>query len=211
MIRRHKGCILSLILILTIFFGYIVLIQGWFDRIAITPHRTALLQTLNAASQEEPPNVVFIIDSLREPDWYVAAVAAEYIRLLHQSQKLTDSQEDLAIQALLEALGSKGHWWRFGWDREEAQFERFRGSAIAAVAGFGAESVDDVLASSYDGNSSQREAACWIVLEMAKDETVSIENLEQVLKHLDDLAEADRDLAVREVCSYVQLEVRAEQ
>jgi HEAT repeat protein len=163
------------------------------------------------ASQEEPPDVMSIIDALYEPDWHVAAVAAEHIRLLHQSQKLTDSQEALAIEALLEALGSKGHWWRFGWDREEAQFERFRGSAIAAVAGFGTESVDDVLAASYDGNSSQREAVCWIVLEMVKDETANIENLEQILKRLEDLAEADRDLAVRDICSYVQLEVRAEQ
>jgi hypothetical protein len=201
---------LLLILVSTLFFGYIVLIQGWFDRIVLSPHRPALLQELNAASQEEPPDVMSIIDALYEPDWHIAAIAAEHIRLLHQSQKLTDSQEDLAIEALLEALGSNGHWWRFGWDREEAQFERFRGSAIVAVAGFGAESVDDVLAASYNGNPFQREAACWIFLEMVKDETASIENLEQIHQRLDDLAEADRNFIVRKACGYVQLQVRDE-
>lgn len=205
MIRKRGTCWLFISLVLCVLLGYTGMATGLLDRILVTRRRSALLQQVDAARDERPPDLEFLTQALSDPDWFVAAVAAEHIRLLQQSQQLTEDQEVMAIQSLLEALSSGGHWWRFGWDRDEAQFEQFRGAAITTVSTFGPKALDGLLTATNSESPYQRKATCWIVLDMVSSGTVRKERLveRRILDRVYALAQNDRDADVRQVCSYV--------
>jgi hypothetical protein len=101
---------------------------------------------------------------LSGPDWLVAALAADRIGQLHKTGRLEHEQEGVVLQSLFEVLASSGHWWRFGWDRDEPEFDQFRGAAIEAAAEFGSQVYPRLRVAVSSESSFQREAACSIVL-----------------------------------------------
>ncbi|MCJ7738086.1 MAG: hypothetical protein MUQ10_12375, partial [Anaerolineae bacterium] len=94
---------------------------------------------------------------------------------------------------------------RFGWDRDEPHYQQFRGAAITAVSVFGSSAFDTLLAATYSGSSSEREATCWIVYEMAESGIVAGKELADrgILDRIETLATEDRDVNVSYVCNRV--------
>ena len=111
-------------------------------------------------------------------------------------------QVDFALDSLFQALAAGGHWWRFGWDREESEFQRFRGAAIEATAKFGSAALPMLWRAVRSHSPFEREAACWIVVSMVKDGSIDHAHLFEagVLDGVRDLAKNDSDPAVRESC-----------
>ena len=75
------------------------------------------------ARTAEPPDVNFLISHVRSRDWRVAAAATEYVGQLREEDKLTPEQADAAVEKLWKALAAGGHWWRFGWDTDEGDYD----------------------------------------------------------------------------------------
>jgi hypothetical protein len=182
--------------------GYVFLSTGLADALLIARNRPHALNKIEAASNCEPPDIGSLATALDGPDWLVAAVAAERIGLLWQSDRLDSEQADLALDSLFQALAAGGHWWRFGWDREEPEFQQFRGAAIEATAKFGSAALPRLSRAVRGHSPFEREAACWIVLSMIKDSSVDQTSLFEagLLDGVRDLAKNDSEPTVRESC-----------
>jgi HEAT repeat protein len=194
-----------LALLVCILLGYAVLSTGLVDDIFVERNRTRMLNQVEVASSSDPPNVEFLTDALNGADWLVAAAAAERIGQLKQSDELESEQVDAAVQSLFEALASGGHWWRFGWDRDEPEFEQFRGAATEAASKFGLEALPTLLSATSSDSSFEREAACWITLSMLTSNTVDQTTLAEqgILERVEDLARDDPDERVKAACASV--------
>lgn len=123
--------------------------------------------------------------------------------LYQNSSKIESEQADIVIQSLLATLASGGHWWRFGWDRDEPEFEQFRGVAIEAVANFGLEALPSLTNALSNDSPYAREAACWITLDMLNaglmDKTTLAE--QNILEYIENLAQSDSDERVNAACT----------
>jgi hypothetical protein len=165
-----------------------------------------MLERVEAAASSAPPDIELLTNALDGGDWFVAAVAAERIGQLRQSNKLQSEQIDIAIESLFDALGSSGHWWRFGWDRDEAEFEQFRSAAIEAAAKFGPETLSELPVVLSSDSPFKREAACWIVFDLLRnnaiEETTFIKYV--VIDRVENLAENDPDNGVKAACMAAQ-------
>jgi len=202
---KHKIILLLVALVLCVSLSYVVTVTGLLDQVILDRRRGELLQQIALASGERPPDIVFLTQHMTDPDWFVAAAAAEEVGTLQSTQQLTPDQEITAMQSLLDALASSGHWWRFGWDRDEPHYQQFRGAAITAVSVFGSSAFDTLLAATYSGSSSEREATCWIVYEMAESGIVAGKELADrgILDRIETLATEDRDANVSYACNRV--------
>jgi hypothetical protein len=199
---KHK---IILLLVLCVSLSYVVTVTGLLDLAILDRRRGELLQQIALASGERPPDIVFLTQHMTDPDWFVAAATAEEVGALQSTQQLTPDQEIAALQSLLDALASSGHWWRFGWDRDEPHYQQFRGAAITAVSVFGSSALDTLLAATYSESSSEREATCWIAYEMAESGIVGAKELadRDILDRIENLATEDRDVNVSYVCNRV--------
>jgi hypothetical protein len=192
---------------------YAVLSTGLVDDAFAARNRSGVLNRIEVASNSDPPDVEFLIDALSKADWFVAAVAAERMGQLGQSDKLESEQVDVAVQSLFEALASAGHWWRFGWDRDEPEFEQFRSAAIEAASKFGPEAIPMLLSATSSDSPFEREAACWTTLSMLKSGSVDRTALAKqgVLERIHSLAQDDLDERVQAACTSAQGAIRDSQ
>jgi hypothetical protein len=186
--------------------SYLALSIGFADAIFVARNRPGMLNRIETASGSDPPDIELLTSVIGGPDWLVAAVAAERIGQLYESDKLTPGQADIAMQGLFKGLASGGHWWRFGWDRDEPEFEQFRGAAIEAVAKFGPGALPMLLPAANSDSPFEREAACWIVLSMLKGKLVDQETfVEQgISERIEDLAQDDSSENVKAACISVR-------
>lgn len=203
--------LLTVSLLLCILVG-VCLSTGLVDAILIARDRPQRLSRVDSASNNNPPDIEFLIDALQGPDWYVAAVAAERIGQLWQSGSLENGQATIAVQALFSALASDGHWWRFGWDRDEPEFEQFRGAAIASAAKFGAKIYPRLLAATNSNSPFEREAACWITLGVLKSDPGTQVTLIEwgIRERIESLAQSDPCEGVRASCTAVLNEISSQ-
>jgi len=121
--RALRRLVLSSVLLICTLVSYLALSIGFADAIFIARSRPGMLNRIEAASSSDPPDIEFLTSAMGGSDWLVAAVAAERIGQLWQSDELEPGQADIAMQCLFKGLASGGHWWRFGWDRDEPEFE----------------------------------------------------------------------------------------
>jgi len=161
-----------------------------------------MLNRVEIASNSNPPNVKYLISALSGPDWFVAAVAAERLGQLQKTGQLKPEQASVVLQSLFKVLASSGHWWRFGWDRDEPEFEQFRSSAIEAIAKFGPQVYPKLRVAVNSENSFEREAACWIALSMLRKELANQEVLVEqgVYERIEYLAQNDTNKGVQAAC-----------
>ncbi len=195
------GCILL---------AYVFLSTGFVDDTLITPNRSDMLSQVELASSSNPPDIEFLVNALGAPDWFVAAAAAERLERLWQSGKMEKEQADVVIRSLLATLAAGGHWWRFGWDRDEPEFEQFRSVAIEAVSSFGLKALPSLTDALSGDSPYEREAACWITLDMLDaglvDETTLAE--QNILEYIGNLAQSDSDERVKAACTSARDAVR---
>jgi hypothetical protein len=185
--------------------AYACLSGGVVEFVLTSLCRNGMLDRVKVASEQTPTDMGALTDSLGGPDWYVAAVAAERIRELWLAGKLEPAQAESAVSSLLEAVASRGHWWRFGWDLEESDYERFRGAVIKAIAAFGSTAMPTLLQATVSRKPLAREVACWAALEMTGADPTSKTLIErQVLPRAEHLAQHDPDPGVRIACSSLQ-------
>ncbi len=210
MTKAHWMWLASSLLLLSflvcILLAYILLSAGFVDDTLIARNRSDMLSQVEAASSSDPPDVEFLINTLDEADWFVAAAAAQRLGQLWQSDKIESEQADVVIRSLLATLASGGHWWRFGWDRDEPEFEQFRSVAIEAVSKFGPEVLPALMNALSSDSLYEREAACWITLDMLNDGSVERKTLaeQNILEHIENLAQGDSGERVRAACTAVQ-------
>lgn len=169
-----------------------------------------MLSRVELASSSNPPDTEFLVNALEGPDWFVVAAAAERLGQLWQSDKMESEQADIVIRSLLATLASGGHWWRFGWDRDEPEFEQFRSVAIEAVSSFGLEALPSLPNALSSDSPYEREAACWITLDMLDAGFVERTTLaeQNILGHIGDLAQSDPDERVKAACTSARDAVR---
>lgn len=186
-------------------FAYILLSTGLVDEIFLARNRSELLLQVKAASHRTPPDIEFLIDALLGTDWLVSAVAAERLGRLWQSGEITSEHTDTIMLVLLHALASDGHWWRFGWDRDEPEFEQFRGEAIEAASSFGAEILPLLDNALRSDSPPEREAACWIIANLLDATSIDRTTLEKqdIVERIKNLAQRDRDDRVKAACASV--------
>jgi hypothetical protein len=199
-----RGLLLSIPgLLICLLSGYVALSTGLVDDIYLARVRPRMLGQVEMASNRNPPDVESLVSALGRPDWFVAAIAAERLGFLGQSGELEPEQVDTVLQSLFEALSSDGHWWRFGWDRDEPEFEQFRGAAIEAVAGFGPEAIPLLLVAIDSQSPLEREDACWIALDMLRSDLVDQAALADpdFVVHVAGLARSDSNEWVRAACT----------
>lgn len=194
-----------LALLACILLGYVILSTGLVDDTFVDRNRPDMLNQVDVASSSNPPDVKFLTDVLNGADWFVAAAAAERIGQLEQSGELRSEQMDVAVQSLFEALATGGHWWRFGWDREDPEFEQFRSAATEAASKFGLDALPTLLIATSSDSPFEREAACWITLNMLKGGSVDQTTLAEqgVLECIESLAWDDPDERVKAACASV--------
>jgi hypothetical protein len=118
----------------------------------------------------------------------------------------------VVLQSLFEVLASSGHWWRFGWDRDEPEFEQFYGAAIEAAAEFGSQVYPRLRVAVGSENSFEREAACWIVLSMLRQKSVDRGVLVEqgIYERIEYLARNDTNEGVQAACGDVYETVNSE-
>lgn len=197
------GLVLSALgFLISLLIGYVVLSTGLADYIYLEQARPRMLSQLETASHRNPPDIAPLVSALSGPDWFVAAVAAEQLGFLEQSGELESEQANAVLGPLFDALASGGHWWRFGWDRDEPEFEQFRGAAIEAVAKFGPDAIPLLLVATDSASPFEREAACWIALNMLRTGSVDQITLTEqgFLSRVAGLAESDSSERVRIAC-----------
>jgi hypothetical protein len=197
---RYRGLLRYLLPISFLVF-YVLLSTGLVDAF-LTRNRQHVLNEIEVASSSNPPDIASLCRILRGPDWFLAAVTAERIGILWQSDRLESEQADIALRSLFDALASNGHWWRFGWDREDPEFHQFRSAAIEATGKFGPTALPMLLRATSSPHPLEREAACWIVFTMIEDGWVDHTTLAEagILDGIRDLAKNDSESAVRESC-----------
>lgn len=200
--------VLALVLVLCIIpAAYVCLIAGAADTLWIARDRRSALGSVETASESTPPDVNALLRALEGNDWLVAAVAAERIGQLQESDKLNEEQADHAARSLLDALASGGHWWRFGWDRDEPEFNQFRSAAIEAVSTLGPAALTDVASAMGNSSPFQRESACWIVVSGLANGSIdppSLAGHPDILRQIDALAQTDPDESVKSACTSAQ-------
>lgn len=138
----------------------------------------------------------------------MAASAADDIGELWHLGLISQEQEPLIVRSLLDILGRGGHWWRFGWDEDEPDFNRFRGVATDTVARLGPAAVPAVIASLDSGQRDGREAACWILGSMLAQGALDVSELDpNVTGAIARIAQNDPCRGVRAACSYLYNEL----
>lgn len=208
-----RGTITLIGMLLCAFVVYIMCITGLVDAILIHPNRPLVEERIRSASSAHPPDISVLLRALKGPDWLMAARAAELIGQLSEKDGLDPVQADSAVESLFQSLESDGHWWRFGWDREEPEFAQFRGTAIDAVARFGAAALPALADAANSGSPLKRESACWVALAILE----AYPDLRQAFvergtfRRIDKLAAYDPDENVRSACSYVRDAVTAQE
>jgi hypothetical protein len=209
-LRRAPWLLAGFLLICSLLM-YILLSTGLVDEFFLARNRSDILLQVKAASNTTPPDIEFLIDALRGTDWLVSAVAAERLGQLWQSDEITNEHTGTIMRVLLHALASEGHWWRFGWDRDEPEFEQFRGEAIEAASSFGVEILPLLDNALRSDSSPEREASCWIIANLLDAASVDRTTLEQqgIVEHIENLAQRDRDDRVKAACTSVWTTIRA--
>lgn len=182
---------------------YVALSLGVIERAYGLVLRGAIQRGLVSAMAAEPPDVAYLLGSLRSPDWSIAAEAAEDLGRAWDAGRLPPEQNNLVVQSLLGALGRGGHWWRFGWDTDEPEFNQFRGAATYAVARFGDVALPSVAKALTNSNAKLREEACWILVAMLQMGKVSSATLvdQGISNVIATLARSDSHESVRAACS----------
>jgi hypothetical protein len=204
--RFLQRFLLFLPLLVCVLLVYVTLVTGIVDDVFITRNREASVNQIELAIESDPPNIEYLIDALNGADWYVSAVAADRLGQLAESSKIDETQINIVIHSLLEALANNGHWWRFGWDREDAEYELFRSAAIEAVSKYGSEALPDVAQATNSDNHYEREAACWIVLTMFKHGWADQTDLanSNIPERIESLAQSDPNENVKSACMSAQ-------
>jgi hypothetical protein len=182
---------------------YLMLSTGLWDRTFAGTSRQESIDRVVSAGKDRPPDIVYLTSAVSHPDWHVAAIAAQQLKHLQQEGEIVPEQATLVISSLLESLASDGHWWRFGWDKDDPEFEQFRGSAIAAMIEFGPAALPQIQTALESGLPSQQEAACWVVLGLKKRGYVDTTNLDQqgIKKQIAQLAHNDIHEGVKAACT----------
>ncbi len=203
---------LLIIVLIGLVVAFACLSIGLVDGIVGLISRPHMLARLDIAVQADPPRVEYLFRAIRGGDWYVAAGAAERVAGLRREGRLQAAEGQVAVETLMEALSSRGHWWRFGWDREEADFEQFRSAAVDAVASFGQSALPSVEKALSTGNSSAREAACWILVTMLEQGLVDREaaTAGPLGPRIKDLAAHDPEYGVRNACECLRVRAASE-
>lgn len=211
-LMRCRGHWLRNILLLVVILPvvYVALSVGVIERAYRWLLRSAAQRGLASAVTAAPPDVPYLLGALHSPDWSIAAEAAECLGRVRDAGRLPPEQEDLVVRSLLSVLGSGGHWWRFGWDTDEPEFNQFRGAAAYAIARFGGTALPRVAEALTSNNTRLREEACWILLAMLKMGKVSSPALvdQGVVNVITTLAHSDSHDNVRAACSCASASLR---
>ncbi len=187
--------------------GYMGMSVGLPDALLVTPHRSEAVGTVDAAARAAAPDVDALCSALYSPDRVVAAHAATQLERLVKARALSSGQVDKAARNLVQALGRPGNWWRFGWDREEPEFEWFIRAATSAAAALGPDALPYVAGALDSPLSDQREGACWVACIMGRNGTVPREALARAVGRDRITRMASRDAAegVRAACRCARL------
>ncbi len=200
-----KRLLLGILILLFIVIAYVILSVGVIESVLLIPNRSSKVHQLEMAVQFNPPDVDYVLEEISSPDWFVASTALHYLEDLRKSDALSIEQSNKALNVVFENLGERGHWWRFGWDKEEAQFNQFYSQVINTASAFGSDLLPWLQIASQDSNPLRREAVCKIIEQLPKD-TVMEENdkfLESTREIVQNLASSDPSALVMSTCSRV--------
>ena len=181
--------------------SYAILTVGVLDAGYAVITRTNCLAKLMEAERAHPPDVEVVVNAIFSPDWVIAAEGAETAGRLAEARMLPLSERDRILSALFTVLSSGGHWWRLGWDRDEAEYERFLGAATSAMARYGSQAYPYIRSGLDSGSARNRETACWVALNVFQSQSSLPENArDELLAKVQQHAGIDSDQAVRSAC-----------
>lgn len=204
MINRKNFIITSIVLLV---FAYIMLAFGIFDMIAIKPYRLTAASDVKQAGSKMPPDWDYLFKSLHSPDWFVATVTLAQIAEIQKSGDILPEMVDGILELLFANISEQGHWWRFGWDKEDPEFEQFHSQLIGTISSFYLEDLLPYLENyAKHGSPTQRETVCWIVGEIAKDANDQQQktHYDKLYAIVDGLAQSDPAPKVKSTCSTIR-------
>lgn len=181
--------------------SYIILSVGLLDASYAAITRTRRLAELQQAERARPPDVEVIVSAIFSPDWIMAAEGAETAGQLAGAEILTASEREKILRALFAVLSSGGHWWRLGWDRDEAAYDQFLGAATSAMAGYGSQAYPYILSGLSSKSARDREIACWIALNVFQNQRpLPKASRDELRAEVQQHANTDSDQIVRSAC-----------
>lgn len=181
--------------------SYTILSVGLFDAGYAAITRTSRLTKLKEAERAHPPDVEVVVSTIFSPDWIMAAEGAETAGRLADAATLTASEREKILSALFAVLSSGGHWWRLGWDRDEAEYDQFLGAATSAMARYGSQAYPYIRSGLESRSARNREAACWIALNVFQDQSPVPDTARDELRaKVQQYANTDSDQTVRSAC-----------
>jgi hypothetical protein len=200
--RRPSTFLLAVIATASVIaISYTVLSVGLLDTGYAAITRLGSLADLKKAERADPPDVEAVVSAIFSPDWVVAAEGAETAGRLAKVGTLTLSERERLLSALFAMLSSGGHWWRLGWDRDEAEYDQFVGSATSAMARYGLQAYPYILSGLRSGSARTRETACWIALNVFQNRSPLPETARDELRvEVQEHANTDSDQIVRNAC-----------
>ena len=200
-----KRILITLLVLVFLFFSFIVLSIGVIESVIFIPKRSSTIQQLDIAVQSNPPNVEYVLRKIDSPDWFVASVALDRVENLKKTGNLSVDQSNQALTIIFKNLGEKGHWWRFGWDKEEAEYNQFYSQIVSTTSAFSVDLLPFLQTTSNDSNPLRREAVCRIVEQTFRD-MIGKENdqfLETIRELVQRLAESDSNSSVVFTCNRI--------
>lgn len=166
----------------------------------LTTNRDIQLEEVRKARSNIPVNTALLTDRLLSPDWYVAALAADALGEAQKSDRLTIPDRAIVISSLESSLARPQHWWRLGWDRDDAAV--FRGAVAYALAQFGSEAIPSIVRMLGEPDPQKQEGACYALVAMLDDQVVTAEELDNQIRHqVNVLADTSKYDDVQNACS----------
>lgn len=138
------------------------------EQVVLERSRAEKVEEIKLASQEPSDNWIVLIKALDSTNWYVVAVATQAISEVKHQGKVNAEMENEAMNSIFSTLIRKGPWWRFGWDRETAEFQQFQAVGISTVADFGISALPTLDKALRGENYRSQEIVCWILSDMLR-------------------------------------------
>ncbi len=191
------GCIIVCV-------SFLLLSSGTIDKLILNHNRQDALREIEIASEVPYIDIDSLIDALDNPDWYVVAIATQKIGEIKDAGNLDSNKEDRVVSFLFKSLMRNGHWWRFGWDRDELEFQQFRAVSISVTAKFGISILQNIKKAVDGENPYEQETACWVMREMLQKDIVNSDILKDdgLYERISILA-TNKNTGVQAACSFV--------
>lgn len=176
-------------LIPAVFFGCLLVSCSAVELPSSESSRTLWTAKIEDAAEANPSNIQVLTEALFLSDWYIATMGAAKLGQLVERGRLEPSQATTVKESLNESLGRTGQWYLLRWDEEDPDYGAFRSAAIYALSRFGSDALSSIEKLMVFGNIKQKEAACWVLVELKADNvTIDVTTHNQLVRMIDSIA-----------------------